>query len=109
MLEVWELLQRKHMVTVLLAIHKKPGIAQPEIIDGDGRSTKFKRLTELCDEGYVRVNVASLPRRNTIVYYTTDAGETLAKNLVNLLEGRNVSEETNHSASSEQRGLVKGN
>ena len=108
MVELREFLQRKHMMDVLLTIHQRPGITQPELIEGDGRNTKFKRLTELCDEGMVVAQVSTKPRRNTIVYYTTAEGEKHAKNIAALLEGRDPKEETNHRAPSGERGLVKG-
>jgi len=105
-MDTWELLQRKHMVAVLLAIHRNPGLTQLELIDGEGRNTKFKRLGELCDEGLVIAKLSSKPRRNTVIYYTTDEGETLAENLANLLDGKKINEK-NHGSSAAERTSVK--
>jgi hypothetical protein len=108
MVELREFLQRKHMMDILLAVYQSPGSTQPELIEGDGRNTKFKRLTELCDKGFVAAKVSSLPRRNTIVYYVTDEGEKHARNIAALMEGRDPLNETNHRAPSEQGDLVNG-
>ena len=78
------------MMEVLLAIHNKPGITQPELIEGEGKATKFKRLQELCDVGFVNVRLSSAPRRNSIVYFTTDKGKNAGINIADLFENDNL-------------------
>ena len=107
MTNVWEILERKHAITVLVAIYENPGITQAQLIDGTpGRSTKFDRIKELYHAGLITVKISE-EHWSARDMYTTPEGSRLARNLINAREGRDVPDQTNHGTSAEQVDSVK--
>jgi DNA-binding MarR family transcriptional regulator len=108
MQELKKFLDRKHMMDLLLELYERPGQTQAELIEGDGRMTRFKRLGELQQAGFIEPRVSTAARRNAIVYYLTEEGEKHARRFFNAYAGKDEEpSRSDHGAPSEQRGSVK--
>ena len=107
MAEVWDILERKYAMTVLIAIYERPGVTQAELIDGTpGRGAKFDRIKELYRAGLITVKISE-EHWSARSLYTTEEGSRIARNLINAREGRDVPEQTNHGSLTKQTDSVK--
>ncbi len=80
MTDIYDLLERKYMMHVLLAIRDEPGITKTGIIKSDmgNDKSKFNRIKELIEAGFVTVGQDERAH-NQMKLYLTPRGQEVVK------------------------------
>lgn len=73
-----DLISRTNSIYVLKRVGENPGIGQREIIDGDGRNSKLRRLNEFVDAGLIIERTLSAGR-TLKQYHLSEKGERFLK------------------------------
>ena len=105
-MEIRELLEKKHAITVLLAVYKKPGIIQMELADKSlpGSTAKQERIREQIEAGLIKPD-SDGKNWTAIRYFVTDEGARIARGLINIESGSDVVM-TDHGAPSQEGNRV---
>lgn len=84
-----ELISRTNSIYVLKRVGESPGIGQREIIDGDGRNSKLRRLNEFVEAGLIIERTLSAGRILK-QYYLSEKGERFLKMYLEFEEGEGI-------------------
>ena len=73
-----DLISRTNSICVLKIVGENPGIGQREVIEGDGRNSKLRRLIEFVEAGLIVEKTISAGR-TVKQYYLSEKGERFLK------------------------------
>lgn len=104
-MNIREILEKKHSITLLLKINECPGIMQKDLIEADqtGRTSKITRIKELIDLGLIEEK-KSTKDWTALTYNLTEEGERITKLLMMIENGEKAPGERNHNGTLEENG-----
>jgi len=106
-MDIREILERKHAITVLITIYDNPGIVQMKLADKKvrGSTAKQERIREQIEAGLIRPDTDG-GNWTAIRYFCTDRGAKIARMLIEIENGGDVGP-TDHRAPSEAGHQVR--
>jgi hypothetical protein len=106
-MNIREILEKKHAITLLIIVHNNPGIVQKPLIgsEGKGRTAKIQRVKDLVKAGLLIEKRAS-DDWTALNYYVSEEGGKIARAIIKLETGEDP--ETNYGSSPLKGNKMKG-
>ena len=101
-----DLLGKKYTIDVLIYVYENPGAMQKTIIEAmnKGRASRLDRLKDLVNAKLIKEKSSGIDW-TAITYYVTEEGSRVARGLLHIEEGGDIS--TDHITSPIERDRVK--